>query len=74
MLYRCFVFAGQEDFLSNMVHFTNVGSMLGHRRRRWTNIKTALGECLVSIQSCNQVTESTKLYCMLKAYYTRMRV
>ena len=45
--------------------------MLGQRRRRWPNIKTALGECLVGvvlIKSYNQVTESTTLYCMLKAY------
>ena len=70
MLYKCFVFAGQEDFLSNVVHFYNVCSMLGQRRRRWPNIETALGECLDggSIQSCNQATSSTTLYCMLKAY------
>ena len=41
----------QEDFLSNIVHFSNVGSMLGHRRRRWPNIKTALCECLVGVAS-----------------------
>ena len=30
------MFAGQEeDFLSNIVHLFNVGSMLGQRRRRW---------------------------------------
>ena len=51
MLYKCFVFAGQEGFLSNIVRFSNVGSMLGHCRRRWPNIKTALGECLVGIVS-----------------------
>ena len=79
MLYKCFVFAGQEDFLSNIVHFSNVGSMLGQRRRRWPNIKTALGECLFGvvgpIQSSNQVTMitgSTTLYCMLKAYSMRV--
>ena len=32
MLYKCVVFAGQEDFLSNIVHFSNVGSMLGQGR------------------------------------------
>ena len=47
MLYKCLVFAGQEDFLSNIVHLSNVGSMLGQRRRRWPNIKTALDQCLV---------------------------
>ena len=31
--------------------FRNVGSMLGQRRRRWPNIKTALGECLVGVVS-----------------------
>ena len=38
MLYKCFVFPGQEDFLSHIVHFSNGGSMLGQRRRRWPNI------------------------------------
>ena len=28
MLYKCFVFVGQEDCLSNIVHLSNVGSML----------------------------------------------
>ena len=51
MLYKCVVFAGQEDFLSNIVHFSNVGSILGQRRRRWPNIKKALGECLVGVVS-----------------------
>ena len=32
---------------SNIVHSANVGSMLGLRRRRWPNIKTALGQSLV---------------------------
>ena len=40
--------------LSNIVHVSNVGSMLGQRRRRWPNIKTALGQCLVWVVSCNQ--------------------
>ena len=44
MSYKCLAFAGQEDFLSNIVHLSNVGSMLGQRRRR----------CLVSVVSCNQ--------------------
>ena len=26
---------------------SNVGSMLGQRRRRWPNIKTAVDQCLV---------------------------
>ena len=54
MSYKCLAFAGQEDFLSNIVHLTNVGSMLGQRRRRWPNIKTALDQCLVWVVSCNQ--------------------
>ena len=61
----CVCWAG---VLSLIVHFTNVRSMLGQRRRRWPNIKTALGEGLVGVVSCNQVTSSTTLYCMLKAY------
>ena len=28
--------------------------MLGQRRRRWPNIKTALDQCLVLVVSCNQ--------------------
>ena len=28
--------------------------MLGQRRRRWLNIKTALDQCLVWVVSCNQ--------------------
>ena len=54
MSYKCLAFAGQEDFLSNIVHLSNVGSMLGQRRRRWPNIKTALDQCLVLVVSCNQ--------------------
>ena len=51
MLYKCVVFAGQEDFLSNSVHYSNVVSMLDRRRRRWPNIKTMLSECLVGVVS-----------------------
>ena len=47
LLYKCLVFAGQADFLSNIVHLFNVGSMLGQRRRRWPSIKTALDQCPV---------------------------
>ena len=49
------MFAGlQEDFLSNIVHLFNVGSMLGQHRRCWPSIKTALDQCLVQVVSCNQ--------------------
>ena len=54
MLYKCLVFAGQEDFLSNIVHLFNVGSMLGQRHRRWPSIKTALDQCPVQVVSCYQ--------------------
>ena len=54
MSYKCRAFAGQEDFLSNIVHLSYVGSMLGQRRRRRPNIKTALDQCLVCVVSCNQ--------------------
>ena len=47
MLYKCLVFAGQEDFLSNIVHLSNAGAMLGQRRRRCPNIKTTLDQCLI---------------------------
>ena len=57
-LYKCYTnvlcLLGQEDFLSNIVHLFNVGSMLGQRRRRWLSIKTALDQCLVEVVSCNQ--------------------
>ena len=38
--------------------------MLGQCRRRWPNIKTALGECLDGVvsMSCNQVT-ATRAEC-----------
>ena len=46
----------QKDCLSNIVHYSNVGSMLGQRHRHWTNSKTAFGECLVGVvSSYNQV-------------------
>ena len=48
-LYKCYTnvlcLLGQ-DFLSNIVHLFNVGSMLGQRRRRRPSIKTALDQCL----------------------------
>ena len=44
----------EKDFLSNIVHLSNVGSMLSQRRRRWPNIKTSLDQCLVWVVSCNQ--------------------
>ena len=51
ILYKYFVFAGQEDFPLNIVLFSNVDLMFGQRRRRWPNIKTAFGECLVGVAS-----------------------
>ena len=54
MSYKCLAFAGQEEFLSNIAHLSNIGSMLGQRCRRWPNIKTALDQCLVQVVSCNQ--------------------
>ena len=32
---------------ANTIDCAIVGSMLGQRRRRWTNIEPALGQCLV---------------------------
>ena len=32
---------------ANTMHSPNAVSMFGQRRRRWANIETALGECLV---------------------------
>ena len=74
MLYKCFVFAGQEDFLSNIVHFTNVGSVLGHRRRRWPNIKTALGGCLVGVVSSLVIRLLNQPHCTVCCRLTRMPV
>ena len=37
--------------LYNVGPTPDVGSMLGQHRRRWTNIKTAKGECLVGVVS-----------------------
>ena len=60
------MFVGQEDFLSNIVHLLNVGSILGQRGRRWPSIKTALDQCLVQVVSCNQfsgyINQSVNLY------------
>ena len=52
----------QDSFSSNILHSTYVGSMLGQRRRRWSNIKIALGQCLVWVVSCNQF--SCWYYCV----------
>ena len=49
MFYKSVVLAGQVDFLSNIEHFSNVGSMLDQCHRGWPNIKTALGEYLVRV-------------------------
>ena len=66
MVYKCLVFAGlQEDYLSNIVHLFNAGSMLCQRRRRWSSIETALDQCLVQVGSCNQFSgyiNSVNLY------------
>ena len=43
------------------MHYSNVGSMLGQRRRRWTNSKTAFGECLVGVVSSYNQVIATKL-------------
>ena len=39
----------RRAFSANIVHSPNVGLMLSQRRRRWCNINTALGECLVVV-------------------------
>ena len=35
------------NYPANTIHRPNVGTMLGQRRRRWTNIVPALGWCIV---------------------------
>ena len=52
-LYKCYTnvlcLLGRRTFSQTLYTLSNVGSMLGQRRRRWPNIKTALGECLVGV-------------------------
>ena len=70
------MFAGQEDFLSNIVHLFNVGSMLGQRRRRWPSIKTALDQYPVEVVSCNQFSgyiNAVNLYSIGYCWPTRPR-
>ena len=69
MPYKCIVFAGQEDFLSNIVHLSNVGSMLGQRRKRWPNINTALDQCLVRVVSCNQFSGYINAFNLYSIHY-----
>ena len=66
MLYKCLVLAGQEDFISNILHLSNVGSMLGQRRRRRPNIKTALDQCFYNYYSFTY--KVTKTNYILKKY------
>ena len=33
--------------LSDTIHWTNIGLMLGQRRRRWLNIKPVFGQCIL---------------------------
>ena len=35
---------------ANTTHSTNVGLMLGQRRREWPKIETTLGECIVFVE------------------------
>ena len=65
--------AGKEDFLSNIVHLCNVGSMLGQRRRRWPNIKTTLGECSLAVSSLI-IRLLHQPHCTVYWRLTRMRV
>ena len=44
-----------NDFSANMRQSPNVVSLLGQRRRRWTNIEMTLGECLVFAGISNHV-------------------
>ena len=41
---------GIEAVPANTRHLPNAGLMLAQRRRRWANIKAALGKCLVLAQ------------------------
>ena len=42
----------QTSDTANTKHSPNVILMLDHRLRRWTNIKTTLGKCLVFAETC----------------------
>ena len=43
-----------KSFLSQHDTLTKCWFNVGQRRRRWSNIKTALGQFLVGVVSCNQ--------------------
>ena len=45
---------------ANTGHSPNAVSMLGQRRRRWANIKTALGECPVFAETLAMVSQITR--------------
>ena len=49
--FQCVVFVA-NNIPSNTIHSTNVGLMLGHRLRRWPNIKPTLGECILFAGRC----------------------
>ena len=36
-----------DDLPTNAIYYPNAGLMLGQRLRRWPNINTALGQCIV---------------------------
>ena len=40
-------YLNQYRIPGNMIHWPNVGSMLGHRLRRWPSIGPTLGQCIV---------------------------
>ena len=42
------------SFPSQHATLTKCWFTVGQRRRRWSNIKTALGQFLVGVESCNQ--------------------
>ena len=43
-----------ESFPSQHGTLTKYWPNVGHRRRRWSNIKTTFGQFLVGVVSCNQ--------------------
>ena len=53
---------------ANTRHSSDAVLMLGQRRRRWTNIKTALGECLVFAIRGNYFIKNYSLIISLKIY------
>ena len=59
-----------KSFSSQHCTLTKCWFIVGQRRRRWSNIKTSLGQFLVGVVSCNQF--SSWYYCSQSVVYRIM--